>query len=165
MTYIERIFVKPLQMIRYSVKLTKSEVEELMSIINKGSHTSQTFRSAYILLNCDEGQYSQKVSNEQISKVLKVGMRTIDRVKKKLIEEGFDAVLERRPTNRNYESKVDGDMEAKLITLCCSEPPKGFAKWSLRLLADKMVELKYVDSISHVTVRSVLKKTSLNPGK
>jgi transposase len=152
-------------MIRYTVKLTKSEVEELMSIINKGSHTSQTFRSAYILLNCDEGPYSQKVSNEQISKVLKVGMRTIDRVKKKLIEEGFDAVLERRPTTRNYESKVDGDIEAKLITLCCSEPPKGFAKWSLRLLADKMVELKYVESISHVTVRSVLKKTNLSPGK
>lgn len=85
-------------------------------------------------------------------------MRTIDRVKKKLVEEGFDAVLERRPTGRNYESKVDGDVEAKLITLCCNEPPKGFAKWSLRLLADKMVELKYVQSISYVTVRSVLKK-------
>ena len=150
---------------RYTVKLTKAEVEELMSIINKGSHTSQTFRAAYILLNCDEGPYSQKVTNEQISKVLKVGMRTIDRVKKKLVEEGFDAVLERRPTKRNYERKVDGDIEAKLITLCCSEPPKGFAKWSLRLLADKMVELKYIESISHVTVRSVLKKTNLNPGK
>jgi transposase len=116
-------------------------------------------------LNCDEGPYSQKVSSEQISKVLKVGMRTIDRVKKKLVEEGFDAVLERRATKRNYETKVDGDIEAKLITLCCSEPPEGFAKWSLRLLADKMVELKYVQSISHVTVRSVLKKTNLNPGK
>jgi transposase len=150
---------------RYTVKLTQAEVEELMSIINKGSHTSQTFRAAYILLNCDEGPYSQKVSNEQISKVLKVGMRTIDRVKKKLVEEGFDAVLERRPTSRNYEGKVDGEIEAKLITLCCSEPPKGFAKWSLRLLADKMVELKYVESISHVTVRSVLKKTNLSRGK
>ncbi len=165
MTLLIRIFVKPIQMIRYTVKLTKAEVEELLSIINKGSHTSQTFRAAYILLNCDEGLYSQKVTNEQISRVLKVGLRTIDRVKKKLIEEGFDAVLERRPTNRNYESKVDGDAEAKLITLCCSEPPKGFAKWSLRLLADKMVELKYVESISHVTVRSVLKKTNLSPGK
>jgi transposase len=152
-------------MTRYTVKLTKEEVEELMSIVNKGSHTSQTFRAAYILLNCDEGPHSQKVTNEQISKVLKVGMRTIDRVKKKLVEEGLDAVLERRPTSRNYESKVDGDTEAKLITLCCSKPPKGFAKWSLRLLAEKMVELKYVESISHVTVRSVLKKTNLSLGK
>ncbi|SFW87024.1 helix-turn-helix domain-containing protein, partial [Chitinophaga sancti] len=89
-------------MIRYTVKLTKSEVEELHSIINKGSHTSQTFRMAYILLNCDDGKYSEKVTNEQISKVLKVGMRTIDRVKKKFIEEGFEGVLERRPSNRIY---------------------------------------------------------------
>lgn len=152
-------------MIRYTIKLTKVEVEELMAVINKGSHTSQTFRVAYILLNCDEGKYSEKVTNEQISKVLKVGMRTIDRVKKKFLEEGFEAVLERRPTARVYEKKMDGDTEAKLITLCCSEPPKGFAKWSLRLLADKMVELKYVESITHVTVRNVLKKTNLSLGK
>ena len=152
-------------MIHYTIKLTKAEVEELLSIINKGFHTSQTFRVAYILLNCDEGRFSNKVTNEQISKVLKVGMRTIDRVKKRFVEEGFEAVLERRPTNRVYEKKMHGDVEAKLITLCCSEPPKGYAKWSLRLLADKMVELKYVESISHVTVRSVLKKTNLNLGK
>jgi transposase len=152
-------------MIRYTIKLTKSEVEELYSIINKGSHTSLTYRTAYILLNCDEGEHSDKVTNEQISKVLKIGMRTIDRVKKRFIEEGFESVLERRPSSRVYETKTDGDVEAKLVTLCCSEPPKGFAKWSLRLLADKMVELKYVESISHVTVRSVLKKTNLNPGK
>ena len=152
-------------MIRYTIKLLKKEVEELQSIINKGSHTSQTFRTAYILLNCDEGKYSEKVTNEQISKVLKVGMRTIDRVKKKFIEEGIDTVLERRPTQRVYETIVDGDMEAKLVTLCCSEPPKGFAKWSLRLLADKMVELKYVETISHVTVGSVLKKMNLSLGK
>jgi transposase len=152
-------------MIRYRINLLKCEVEELHRIINKGSHTTQTFRNAYILLNCDEGEYSDKVTNKQISKVLKVGMRTIDRVKKRFIEEGLDAVLERRPTQRVYERKVDGDAEAKLITLCCNEPPKGFAKWSLRLLADKMVELNYVESISHVTVRSVLKKTNLSLGK
>ena len=151
--------------IRYTIKLTKSEVEELHVIINKGSHTSQTFRAAYILLNCDVGKYSDKVTNEQISKVLKVGMRTIDRVKKQFIEEGFEAVLERRLSTRVYEGKADGDLEAKLVTLCCSEPPKGFSKWSLRLLADKMVELNYVESISHVTVRTVLKKMNLNPGR
>ena len=152
-------------MIRYTIKLTKEEVEELNSIINKGSHSSQTFRTAYVLLNCDEGEYSEKITNEQISKVLKVGMRTIDRVKKKFIEEGFEGVLDRRVSRRVYERKTDGDVEAKLVALCCSEPPKGFAKWSLRLLADKMVELEYVESISHVTVRSVLKKTNLSLGK
>ena len=152
-------------MVRYIIKLTKADVEELRSIINKGSHTSQTFRVAYILLNCDEGKFSDKVTNEQISKVLKIGMRTIDRVKKRFIEEGLEVALERRATSRMYEKKSDGGVEARLVALCCSEPPKGYAKWSLRLLADKMVELKYVESISHVTVRSVLKKTSLNPGK
>jgi transposase len=152
-------------MIRYTVKLAKTEVEELKVIISKGSHSSQTFRTAYILLNCDEGKYSEKVTNEQISKVLKVGMRTIDRIKKKFIEDGLEAVLERRLSQREYEKKVDGDIEAKLVTLCCSKPPKGFAKWSLRMLAEKMVELKYVDYVSHVTVRSVLKKMNLSLGK
>jgi transposase len=152
-------------MVQYRIKLTEDEVNELMSIINKGSHTSQTFRTAYILLNCDEGDFSEKVTNEQISKILKVGMRTIDRVKKKFIEEGLDLCLERRPTQRIYEKKVDGDVEAKLITLCCSEPPAGYSKWSLRLLSEKMVELKYVENISHVSVRKVLKKTNLNLGK
>jgi transposase len=143
---------------KYKVTLTKDEIDELMDIINKGSHTSQKFRTAYILLNCDEGEFADKVTNNQISRVLKVGMRTIDRTKKKFVEEGFDAVLERRPTQREYERKADDDFEAHLIALCCSEPPKGFAKWSLRLLADKVVELKYAESISHETVRRVLKK-------
>ena len=152
-------------MIRYTVKLTKIEVAELHSIINKGSHTSQTFRMAYILLNCDEGFYSDKVTNEQISKVLKVGMRTIDRVKKRFMEEGFEAMLERRATTRIYEQKIDGDVEAKLVLLCCSNPPKGFSRRSLRLLADKMVELKYVESISYVSVGNMLKKMNLSLGK
>jgi transposase len=152
-------------MIRYTIKLTKPEVDELMSIIRKGSHTTQTYRTAYILINCDEGEYADKATNEQICKVLKIGMRTIDRVKKKFIEEGFEAVLERRPSSRVYDRKVDGDVEAKLVALCCSEPPKGRSKWSLRLLADKMVELNYVESISYVKVREVLKKTNLNLGK
>ncbi len=154
-----------IQMIRYTIKLTKEEVDELNRIINKGFHSSLSFRTAYILLNCDQGEYADKITNEQISKVLKVGMRTIDRIKKKFIEEGFESVLDRRPTSRVYEKKTDGDVEAKLVALCCSEPPKGFAKWSLRLLADKMVELEYVESISHVTVRRVLKKTNLSLGK
>jgi transposase len=149
----------------YTIRLTKDEVDELIIIINKGVHTSHTFRVAYILLNCDEGKYSDKVTNDQISKVLKIGMRTIDRVKKRFIEDGLEVVLERRPTSRVYEKKSDGEVEAHLVKLCCSDPPKGYSKWSLRLLADKMVELNYVESISHVTVRSILKKTNLSLGK
>ena len=142
----------------YRVTLSKQEREQLYDIIKKGKHKSQIYRNAYILLNTDQGDYSSKVTNVEIAKILKVGMRTIDRVKKRFVEEGFDASLSRRPTTRVYEKKVDGDAEAHLITIACSEPPKGFAKWSLRLLADKMVELEYVESISHETVRTVLKK-------
>jgi transposase len=154
-------------MVLYTIKLSKLEVEELNKVISKGSHTSQAFRAAYILLNCDKGEFSEntEITNAEICKILKVGERTIDRVKKKFIEEGFESVLERRPSTQNYTKKVDGDLEAKLVTLCCSEPPEGFAKWSLRLLADKMVELNYIDYISHVTVREVLKKTNLSLGK
>lgn len=153
------------KMNRYTIKLLKDEVEELMTIVNKGSHSSHTFRTAYVLLNCDEGEFADKVTNEQISRVLKIGMRTIDRIKRRFIEEGLEGALERKPSSRIYEKKVDGDVEAKLIKLCCSEPPAGYAKWSLRLLADKMVELNYVESISHVAVRNTLKKMNLSLGK
>lgn len=165
-TVLLRIFSKKIIML-YTIKLSQSEVEELSKIISKGKHTSQAFRAAYILLNSDKGEFSTNsdIRNSEICKILRIGERTIDRVKKKFIEEGFEGVLERKASKQNYTKKVDGDIEAKLVSLCCSEPPEGFAKWSLRLLADKMVELNYVDYISHVTVGEVLKKTNLNRGK
>ena len=169
MTYIFCIFAKILHykyMAKYRIKLTEEEVIELSSIVKKGSHTTQAYRAAYVLLNCDEGEYSLgKSTNEQISKVLKIGMRTIDRIKQKCFEGGLDAALERSEGTRIYEKKVDGDLEAKIVQLCCSEPPKGFAKWTLRMLADKVVELGYVDKLSHVSVHNTLKKTNLSLGK
>ncbi len=145
-------------MVRYTIKLTEAEVADLSTIINKGAHSTQTFRNAYILLNCDEGAYGQKVGNEQLAKMLRVNSRTIERVKKRFCEAGWEATLERKPSSRTYSRKVDGEVEAHLVQLCCSEPPKGRARWSLRLLAYKMVELHYVKSISYVTVREVQKK-------
>jgi hypothetical protein len=154
-------------MVQYTIKLNQSEVDELNQVVNKGSHTSQAFRAAYVLLNCDKGEFSvnTEIKNAEICKILRLGERTIDRVKKKFIDEGFESVLERRPSPQNYKKKMDGDLEAKLVSICCSEPPEGFAKWSLRLLADKMVELNYIDYISHVTVSQVLKKTNLSLGR
>ena len=151
-------------MIKYKVTLTSEEREELNMIISKGSHKSQKVLNALILLNCDESE-SRKASNEQISGILKVSMRKIDRVKARFVEEGLKVALEGRPREREYTGKVDGDLEAHLIALSCSEAPEGFARWSLRLLADKAVELQYVDSLSHETVRRVLKKTNLSRGK
>lgn len=147
-------------MIRYKVTLTKQEREELLSLTRGGKHSSKKVIHALILLNCDEGKFSEKVNNEEITRVLKIGSRTIDRVKKKFVEQGFEAALENSPTTRVYDKKTDGDAEAHLIALSCSKPPKGFSRWSLRLLADKMVELEYVEDISYETVRRVLKKTS-----
>lgn len=151
-------------MARYKVTLTKTEREYLQSIISKGSHSSQKFRNSYILLNTDEGEYSEKLTNSRICEALKVAMRTIDRVKKKFVEEGIDSVLERKKGIRVYEKKADGDFEAHLVSLACSQAPEGFSRWSLRLLSEKMVELNYVDCVSHETVRKVLKKTNLNLG-
>jgi len=85
-------------------------------------------------------------------------MRKIDRVKKRFVEDGIDIALNGRKGERVYAKKADGDFEAHLIALSCSEPPEGFARWSLRLLADQVVELNYIDSISYETVRRVLKK-------
>ena len=107
----------------------KEEVSELQRIVNKGSHSTQAYRAAYILLNVDEGEFSLgKNTNECICAVLKIGMRTIDRIKRKMIEFGLDGALERDKGSRVYEKKIDGEVEAKLISLCCSEPPAGFAK-------------------------------------
>lgn len=147
-------------MVKYKVTLTQDERSQLTDIISKGKHSAQLYRTAYILLNCDEGEYGKKVINENICNVLKISMRMIDRVKQRFVEEGFETCLERKPMSKTKEGKVDGDVEAHLISLSCSKPPKGFSRWSLRLLADKMVELQHAESISHETVRRVLKKTS-----
>lgn len=147
-------------MVRYKVTLSKKEREHLLSIIKKGSYKSRKHRNALILLNCDQGEFSEKATNIEICKILKIGMRTIDRLKKCFVEEGFDIALNGKKSDRIYKKKVDGDVEAHLVALSCSKAPEGFSRWSLRLLVDKMVELKYVDSISYETIRRVLKKTN-----
>lgn len=146
-------------MIKYKVTLTQEEREELQEITRKGSHKSQKVLNALILLNCDQGEYQeQKVKNEDISRVLQISMKKIDRVKKRFVEEDLEVALMGHKGERVYKRKVDGDLEAHLIALSCSEPPEGFSRWSLRLLADRAVELEYIDNISHETVRRLLKK-------
>jgi len=147
---------------RYKVTLTQEERAQLMQIIKKGGHKSQKVRRALILLNCDEGEYQEqeRSTNEEIAKMLKVGLRTVERVKKRFVEEDLDVTLNGKDSSRVYSRKLDGDAEAHLIALCCSDAPEGFSRWTLKLLADKMVELEYVDSVSRETVRQVLKKTN-----
>jgi len=153
-------------MIKYKVTLTKEERESLIANTRKGSHTAKKVIHSIILLNVDQGPFIESPqTNEEVCKVLKIGMRTIDRVKQRFVMEGLDAALGVAPTSRMYRKKIDGETEARLISIACSEPPKGFGKWSLRLLADRMVELDYVEDISHETVRKVLKKTNLSLGE
>ena len=147
-------------MLKYKVTLTRLEHEQLIDIINKGVHSSQLYRTAYVLLNCDEGKYGEKLTGKEISRVLKISMRMIDRIKQRFVEEGFEACVERKPMSNTRLPKVDGDTEAHLIALSCSKAPDGFARWSLRMLADKMIELKHVEKISHETIRKALKKTN-----
>jgi len=150
----------------YKVTLTQEERNQLTEITRTGTHAARKVIHALILLNVDRGQYNtEQQINEEICKVLKIGMRTIDRVKKRFVEEGLEAALKMAPTSRGYDKLVDGDMEAHLIALACGEPPKGYARWSLRLLSDKLVELRIADSISYETVRRTLKKTNLSLGK
>lgn len=152
-------------MVHYKVTLTAAEREQLKAIMSKGKHTSQQFRNACILLNSDAGKYGQPFSNEQIAQMLQINTKTVERVKQRFVEEGFEACIERKAYPEVKELKADGDFEAHLIALSCSKAPEGRSRWSLRLLADKMVELKYAESVSHETVRQVLKKTKLNRGK
>ena len=154
-----------MNMKKYIVTLTEEERNSLTEMTSKGRHRSQKVLNALALLACDEGEYQKlRSTNAEISKVLNTSMRKIDRVKKRFVNQGLDVALNGKKSDRVYEKKADGDFEAHLIALSCSKPPKGFSQWSLRLLADRVVELKYIDSISHETVRRVLKKTNLSPG-
>ena len=148
----------------YTVTLTKDEREALCELTSKGKHNSQQILNALILLNCDKSEWNVNHStNEEISRVLNISMRKIDRVKKRFVEEGLEVALNGKESERVYSKKVDGDLEAHIVALSCSEPPEGFARWSLRLLADKAVELGYVEDISHETVRRTLNKNEIKP--
>ena len=103
--------------------------------------------------------------DEDVSAVLRVSTRKIGRVKKRFVEEGLDVALNGRKGERVYRRKADGDFEAHLVALSCSQPPEGFSRGSLRLLADRVVELEYIDSVSYETVRRVLKKTKSSLGR
>ena len=150
---------------KFIVTLTKEERNFLTELTSKGRHRSQKVLNALILLACDEGEHQRmRSTNAEIAKVLNTSMRKIDRVKKRFVLDGLDVSLDGKKTSRVYAKKADGDFEAHLVALSCSKPPEGFARWSLRLLADKAVELNYIDGVSYETVRRVLKKTNSSLG-
>jgi len=146
---------------KYIVDLTEAEREELETLISSGVDSARKLTRARILLKADEGW-----TDKAIAEALDVGRATVERVRKRFVEWGGISAIERRKPRRRYERKLDGKAEAHLIALACSAPPEGRDRWTLRLLAERVVQLAQVDieSVSHETVRQVLKKTSLNLG-
>ena len=148
----------------YIVTLTSEERATLQQLISSGKAAARKLNHARILLKADSSKDGLGWNDSAISKALDVGTATVERVRKRFVEDGLEVALGRRKSKRQYKRKLDGDGEAHLIALACSESPVGSARWTLRLLADRMVALEYVDKLSYQTVRRTLKKTNLNLG-
>lgn len=149
---------------KYRVTLSPEEREALRALVSKGRGAARKLTHARILLQADAASGSPAWTDAQIAEAFQIGDATIHRVRQTWVEEGLEVALNRRrPTGRQFR-KLDGVQEAHLVALACSSPPEGRACWTLQLLADKMVELKIVDSIGRECVRTTLKKTTCSPG-
>ena len=144
---------------KYPVILTEAQREQLKSLIAAGTAPARKLTHARILLKADQSPEGAGWVDEQVAEAVEVSQPTVARVRKQYFEDGLEAALNRRPPNREYHRKLDGEQEARLVALACSEPPEGQARWSLRLLADRLVELEVVEEVSYQTVRRTLKKT------
>jgi transposase len=145
---------------KYVVRLKAPERERLRAMVSAGKAAAYKVRHANILLAVDESRGGAGLTDERAAKALSVSVRAIEQLRRRLVEQGLEACLERKKQDRpSVEPKFDGEQEARLIALACSKAPDGRERWSLRLLADRAVELKIVDSTSHETVRQVLSKT------
>jgi transposase len=144
---------------KYPVMLSETEREQLKRLIAAGTAPARKLTHARILLKADQSPEGPGWVDEKVAEAVEVSQPTVSRVRKQYVQEGLEAALNRRPPNREYQRKLDGEQEARLIALACSEPPEGQARWSLRLLADKLVELEVVEEVSYQTVRRTLKKT------
>jgi DNA-binding transcriptional ArsR family regulator len=149
---------------KYPVRLSAHERDQLESLIAVGVAAARKLHHARILLKADEGVEGPGWADQRIAEAVEVSQPTISRVRKQYVQEGLEAALDRRMPRRVYYRKLDGAQEARLVALACSTPPTGQARWSLRLLADRLVELEVVDDISYQTVRTTLKKTSSSRG-
>lgn len=145
---------------KYVVFLSEDERVYLHQLIAAGTAPARKLARARILLKTDQGSAGPGWVDQRIADAVEVSQPTVSRVRKQFVQEGLEAALHRRPSRREYYRKLDGEQEARLIALACGAPPAGRATWSLRLLADKLIELEIVDTVSYQTVRRTLKKTS-----
>lgn len=149
---------------KYIVTLTDEERESLRLLTTKGMAAARKLLHARILLKADANPGGPGWSDSQIAQGLDAGTATVERVRQQWVEEGLEAALERRKPRREYERRLDGVAEAHLTVLACSQSPAGRKRWTLQLLADRMVELKYVGEVSADTIGRVLKKTRSSRG-
>lgn len=148
---------------RYRVTLTKEEREELEALTRRGKIQARRFINARALLLCDAGAEGPAWNVADVATALGVSSRSIEHLKKRFVENGLEAALARKLRDKPpREVKFDGAFEARLIALACSEIPEGYRRWTVRLLADKAVELNFAESVSHMSVHRVLKKTNFS---
>jgi transposase len=148
---------------KYIVKLGEEEREELRKLIAQGQAPARKLAHARILLKADSGEGGSAWSDQAISEALEVGTATVERVRQRFVEEGLRAALTRHKPNRSYARKLDGEQEAYVIALACSEAEQGRDRWTLQMLADKLVEVQLVESIARETIRQMLNKNELKP--
>ena len=146
------------------VELSEQERDVLESLCKQGRVAAQKRRHAGILLLADEGVYGPSMTDVEVAEQMEVTTRCVENTRKRCVKQGLEEALKRTPRSREKSRALDGEAEARLVSLACSEAPKGHARWTLKLLSDKLVELEIVAGISPETVRQVLKKTSSNLG-
>jgi transposase len=150
---------------KYLVQLNEEQRQALKQLIKSGVAPARKIMHAQILLKADSSATGPAWSDEQIQQTFEVGLSTVERVRKRFVEQGFDEALNRRPQPERPAKRIlTGKHEAYLIALSCSEKPEGHARWSVRLLAHKMVEVGYVEQVGRETLRQALKKMNSNPG-
>jgi transposase len=149
---------------KYEVHLNQTERESLEQLVKAGNTSARKLTRAWILLKSGTNECGPNWSYKQICEAFDVSEVTVYQVRKAFIENGLEKAINRKKPEREYEHRLDGEAEAHLIALACSEPPNGQERWTLRLLQDRMVKLEYVEDVSHETIRTTLKKTNLSLG-
>lgn len=149
---------------KYVVELSAAERSELEEIVSKGKAAARKIQHAQILLKADQGPWGPAWRDQQIAEALDLTVRTVERVRQRLVEHGLEDALVRRQSEQAPRRKLDGAAEARLIAIACTAAPAGRRRWTIRLLADQMVQLEIVDSLGRETVRQTLKKTKSSPG-
>jgi transposase len=149
---------------QYKVSLSTEEREGLIALVNKGQGQARRLRRARILLMADEGQENGGWKDADIAKALDAQVRTVERIRQKCVQEGIEAALTQTRPKKSRRKALDGEAEARLVHLACTQAPDGRESWSMQLLADKLIELEVVETVSRETVRTTLKKMNLNLG-